>query len=371
MGKGYLGLDLTYIDLQDRGVGGVGIGIIKSKFPFRPVLDVIPGDLIGDEDAVFGPRLNYHIRNGEAVGHGQITHRFSGELHRPVGGAIHADLPDHMEDQIFPGHPGVALTAKNDLHRLRDFKPQLACQHDRGQVGAAHPRCEGSQGAVGAGVAVGADHKVSGDDNSLLGQKDMAHPDLSTFVVMAQLMLPGKIPENLAVLGGRDILVRREVIGNDHHPVAVKDLVPPGFLEFRDGDGGRDIVPHGNIDLRVDQHPGLNLFESRMLRQNLFRNRHAHAVCPSLFFISFYSYAITLFNSMQKSSRHLWRSCPESLLSHIFEMSFSVKCDSLHNPVNRCPFPVDSIMFFRMTAWTGSRRFMEKMSFQSFAFSIG
>ena len=103
----------------------------------------------------------------------------------------------------------------------------LAGDHDRGQVGGAHPGGEGPQRAVGAGVAVRADDHVAGAHNPLFRQQGMLDAHLAAIVKMGQVLLPGKLPQLLALDGRRDILVGGEVVADQHHPVPVKDPVRP------------------------------------------------------------------------------------------------------------------------------------------------
>ena len=102
---------------------------------------------------------------------------------------------------------------------------------------------------------------------------------------MGEILLPGEVPNELALGGRIDVLVRGEVIGNEDHLVPVKHLGPARLPEFLDGDGRRNVVPQGDVHPGIDQHPGMKLLQIRVLAEDLFRYRHSHG-CFTSFLVS-------------------------------------------------------------------------------------
>ena len=164
----------------------------------------------------------------------------------------------------------------DELHRLGHLEPELARQHRRGQIGAPDAGGEGPHRPVGAGVAVGADDEVPGNHDPLLGQEGMLDPRLADVVVVGELLLVGKVPHELALLGRIDVLVRGEVVRDEDDLVPVEHLAAARLPEVIDGDGRRDVVSEGDIHLGIDQHPGTHLVEPRVPAEYLFRDGHSH-----------------------------------------------------------------------------------------------
>ena len=165
---------------------------------------------------------------------------------------------------------------QDDLHRLGHLEPGFARQHDRRQIRAAHPGGKGPEGPVGAGVAVGADDQIPGQHQALFGKEGMLDPDGAPLEGVRELLLPDELPKDLALGGRLDVLVRGEMIRNEDHPVPVKHVGPARLPELLDGEGGRDVVPQGDIHPGIDQHPGMELLQIRVFPENLLRYRHPH-----------------------------------------------------------------------------------------------
>ena len=101
----------------------------------------------------------------------------------------------------FPPDPFAELALINKLHALRHLEPGFAGDHGCGNVGAAYTSRKCAQAAVGAGVAIGADHHVAGYHDPLLGQERMFHTHPADLEVERKAVLPRKLPEHVALLG--------------------------------------------------------------------------------------------------------------------------------------------------------------------------
>ena len=179
-----------------------------------------------------------------------------------------------MEDQVLAGNPGTPFPVIDELHRLGHLEPELARHHRRGQIGAPDPGGEGPDRPVRAGVAVGAGDEIPGTHDPLLREERMLDPRFADIVIVGEPLFEGEVPHELALLGRSDVLVRGEVVRDEDYLLAVEHLASPRLPECIDGDRRRDVVSEGDIDPRIDQHPGTDLVEARMPAEYLFRDGH-------------------------------------------------------------------------------------------------
>ncbi|OPY89946.1 MAG: hypothetical protein A4E73_02751 [Syntrophaceae bacterium PtaU1.Bin231] len=278
--EGHLRFDLRDVDIDDLGVPRVRIGLVKDEFPLRPLLDVDPRDFVGREDAALPPRLDGHVGHGQAVGHGQFRDGAPRELQGLVQGAVNADPPDEIQDQVLSGNPFLELSVIDDLHALRHPQPDLAGHHRGGEIRAPHARGKSPQRAVGAGMAVRPDHEIPGQDNALFGQQRMLHAGVAAFVVMLEALFAGEIPYGFGLHGRADVLVGREMIRHQDHFAAVEDLLSSGLPELADGDRRRDVIAQRDVHPRIDDHSRSNFPVLRVVAQDLFGDGHTHRCLP-------------------------------------------------------------------------------------------
>ncbi len=132
---------------------------------------------------------------------------------------------------------------------LGDPEPGLAGSHRAGQIGGAHAGGESAQSAVRAGVGVGAQDHVAGPDQALLGQEGMLHAHPAHVVVVDDPVLLRELAHLLDQSGRLDVLVRREVVGDQRDPFGVEHMLEPGLFELVDGHAGGDVVAKAEIEL--------------------------------------------------------------------------------------------------------------------------
>ncbi len=181
-----------------------------------------------------------------------------------------------MENDVLPADPAPRTAAEDDLHALGDTEPDFAGHHDGREIGAPDAGGEGPQGTVRAGVAVGADDHVAGDDDPLLVEQDVLDSAAPAFVIVGQALLPGELPEELHLPRREDVLVGGEVVRHQDDPGGIEDLSPAGFPELVDGDGRRDVVPQGHVHAGVDEHARTDVREVGVPEKDFFGDGEAH-----------------------------------------------------------------------------------------------
>jgi len=75
------------------------------------------------------------------------------------------------------------------------------------------------------------------------------------FEVIGDLVAPRELAHHLALLGGLDVLVRREMIRDENDLVAVEHVRRPGPLELLDRQRRGDVVRQGDVDRHPDDLP--------------------------------------------------------------------------------------------------------------------
>ena len=109
-----------------------------------------------------------------------------------------------------------------------------------------------------------------------MGDREMLH-DKRVRVLLLQLLVVGKVAEDLALCGGLDIAVRGEVVGHEHYAVRVEYLRQAGTMELVNGDGRGDVVRQDEVDVDVDQVARAHPLHARVRGQYLLYDRHSHS----------------------------------------------------------------------------------------------
>ena len=121
----------------------------------------------------------------------------------PPGASAHAEFADDRQHQVLGGHSGPQAAAHVDRQRSgASLKQALRRQH-MAHLGGSDAESQCAERAVGAGVAVSANHGVPGPGSALFGA-DNVHDSAFRAAQTAQLD-----PELLAILDHCPNLGRR------------------------------------------------------------------------------------------------------------------------------------------------------------------
>ena len=278
MGIGHGAVHLREVDLHGALVLRVGVRLIGGPGAVNTLRHVGPGDVIHGEDAVLGAGLDGHVGDGQAVVDGQLRHAGAGELQGLIPGAVHADHADEGQDDVLAGDIGFQLSGQVHPDGGGHLEPGLARRHGCAHVRGAHAGGEGAQGAVGAGVGVGADDGLAGGNQSLLRQEGVLDAHGAHVVVVVDVELPGKGPALLALGGGLDVLVGGEVVHHQGDAALVEHLVKARGLELVDGHRGGDVVAQHQVQPGLDELSGPHALEARVPGQDLLCHGHSHNI---------------------------------------------------------------------------------------------
>ena len=158
-------------------------------------------------------------------------------------------MPHHV-----PAEPPVV----DELDGLRHAQPDAAPGHRGGEVGDSHAGGEGRQGAVGAGVRIGADDHVARRHEALLGQQHVLDAHAADLEVVHEAVPAGEVAQYLRLRGRLDVLVGREVVGHEDDLGGVEDALEARLLELGDADRRGDVVGERQVDLGLDDLAGLD-----------------------------------------------------------------------------------------------------------------
>jgi hypothetical protein len=128
---------------------------------------------------------------------------------------------------------------------------------------------EGAEGAVGAGVGVGADDEFAGGDKAFLGQENVLDAHAADFPVMGYGVLFGEVAYGFGLFGRFDVFVGGEVVGDEGDFVAVEHR-PADFLELDDRRRPGDVVRKDEVEPAFDELAGDDLVEARMAARGFF-----------------------------------------------------------------------------------------------------
>jgi hypothetical protein len=115
---------------------------------------------------------------------------------------------------------------------------------------------------------------LSGQDQTLLREKGMLDSTFSNLKEMGKPLGLCKIPEDLTLFCGENVLRRCEVIWNKNDPIPMKNFFSPNLFERLDGKGRRDVIAKGEVDSDIEKVTREGPFFSCMGGKNLFRDRH-------------------------------------------------------------------------------------------------
>ena len=136
-------------------------------------------------------------------------------------------------------------------------------------------------------MGVRADDGLAGGHEALFRQQRVFDAHLSHVVEVVDVELPREGAALFALGGGLDVLVRHKVIHHQRDAALVEDLIEPRRLELVDGHGRGDVVGQHQVELRLDELPGVDLIQARVLCQNLLRHCHCQFYIPPKFIESF------------------------------------------------------------------------------------
>ena len=104
----------------------------------------------------------------------------------------------------------------------------------------------------------------------------MLDPHLSDIKVVLETLLMREVPAHLCALRTRDILIRNEVVHNQHDLLLIEHFLLIQLLHLADRHRRGDIITMDEVELRHDQLTCAHRLQSCMLRQNLLAHRHSH-----------------------------------------------------------------------------------------------
>ena len=276
MGVADGGLQCAKVDLDGLFVHSIGVGLIEHRRALAAACQISLGHLVHREDAVLSTGFNGHIADAQAVVHGKASHARAGELHRLIQCAVHTDHADDVQNQVFAGHPGVKLAGEHELDGRGYLEPCHAGGHACGHIGGAYTGGEGTQRTVGAGVAVRADHAVTGGDDAFFRQQGMLDAHLTDIVEVEDIVFIGELPALLGLGSALDILIGYKVIQHNGDMLFIKHAVETGALKLVDGHRGGDIVAQHNVQLCVDELACLDFRQTGVCGKDLLRQGHSH-----------------------------------------------------------------------------------------------
>ena len=272
MRQGDEGRQRVEVDLEPSRELGAGIGALRLPGSLGPALQ-IPGDrLVSREEPGLRACLDRHVRDREALVDRQRLRPGSDELEHGVRAAADAELRDHGQDQVLACHERLFLAGELDLDRAGDRLPELTRREAGRDVGRAEAGAEGAECPVRARVRVAArDHRAR-HDPPLLDEHRVLDPAAALRVVGDALPL-GPLGELLLELGRALVLRGREVVGNDHHPGGIEDLLHAHPLHCPERHRARDVVRHDDVAADHDDLAGEDAIGLRVGEQDLLSER--------------------------------------------------------------------------------------------------
>ena len=157
----------------------------------RPSVQVLERRVVGGDETRARAGLDGHVAEGHPRLHRQRPDRLARELEDVPGSSGDAEPGDDLQHQVLGGDAGSEPPPHSDLHGPRaPLEQTLGGQHVPHLAGP-DPEGEGAERAVGAGVAVAADHRAAG-----LGQAELRPDDMDdALVVRAQgVQLDSELP---------------------------------------------------------------------------------------------------------------------------------------------------------------------------------
>ena len=112
-------------------------------------------------------------------------------------------------------------------------------------------------------MAVRPDDQIAGQHQSGFRQKGVFDARTADFKIMRHPHLPGKLTHDPGLGGGLDILIGNKVIGDQAHPLGIKQFFPARLIERRDGQRSGNVIGEYEIQIRLDQLSGVDDFPGR------------------------------------------------------------------------------------------------------------
>ncbi len=130
-------------------------------------------------------------------------------------------------------------------------------------------------------MRVGSDYDIAGQHQALLRQQAMLNTHLPDFKVIFYPFGPGEFTHDFALLGGFNILVGCEVVGNQHNLFPVIYFFFSQLFKFGNSHRSSDVIAQDDIDPAVDQFTRFHRLFSGMVSQDLLCYRHSHILRSS------------------------------------------------------------------------------------------
>ena len=125
------------------------------------------------EETRLAASLDGHVGNGQAPLNGEVADGRAGKLHGAVERTVHADLTDHVEDDVLCAGASGQLAVNLEADGLGHLEPRTTGRHAHASVRGANARGERTDATIGAGVRIRANDQVARAHNAALGEKGM------------------------------------------------------------------------------------------------------------------------------------------------------------------------------------------------------
>src|SRR5699024_8121285 len=234
------------------------------KILIRAFANIGFGPGIGLYHAVFTAGFNYHIRKRHPVFHRHGADARAAKFHRAVGGAVHTDIADDLQDNILGHQIGRhGGTFKFEADGFGHFNPKLPRAHDKGGNRIDDAGGNVAEGAGGAGMRVGAKEHLARPGETLFRKGNMADPFIiirAYIIEVGQVLIGGKSTEDIHVAISIFIFGKNVVVRYDDELFLIPYTGILTKLILKNADGGRAayVVRHEHIYIYPDAFAGLH-----------------------------------------------------------------------------------------------------------------
>ena len=166
--------DGAHVELEQRGVARLGravdapqalllgVGLDQGDARLVPAgqAQVVEGAVVDREEAAGGAVLGRHVRDGRAVGQGQLGQAVPAELDELAHDAVLAEDLDDAQHEVGRGRALGQLAGEAHAHHLGDEHRHRLPEHGGLGLDAAHAPAEHAEAVDHGRVAVGADQGV-------------------------------------------------------------------------------------------------------------------------------------------------------------------------------------------------------------------
>ncbi|VTR65978.1 putative Flp pilus assembly protein TadG [Desulfosarcina cetonica] len=219
-----------------------GVVLILDEGP-----QVIHRGTVRFADAAGPAGFDGHVAKGHARFHVHGRHHRAGEFDHLVGGAVHPDAADYRENHVLGIDALGQVAGDVDAHGLGGFEGADPLEDAHFQVGGAHAGGKGAKGAVGAGVGIAHDHRVSRAHEAFFGKDGVADTVGANVEEILDGVAVGPGPQNLALQGGLGVLGRRDMVDDHLDSVGIEDAVLVAPFQIQDGRWGGDFVAEDRV----------------------------------------------------------------------------------------------------------------------------